>query len=386
MYSINTNLPAMNAASSMDQTNSNMNVLMQQLSTGKLAVDAQTSDSNYALSVNFATQSQGLNQAMANAQTGVNYLNVMASSVKETTQLLQKMKVLSTQAQNSGYTDADRTQMNEEFKQLQSEIDRNASSAKFNGQSLINADGPTAATTTKGVDISSGVDLSAGAYTFKLALDGGSDVTITVEKKKYTDSADLLKAVNEGIAGSSLSGQVTATMDRSGKLVLTTADKGAAAELKVTPGTGSKLFSGADDVKGTAGTTATFHVGYNTDAQNDITVNSHNLTSNGLGVDSIDITSTANAAKASDAIDAALTSVNNATSEFSAVSNRLGYTTENLSSIKQNTDQALSNVQDTNYAQATTDLAKQKVLQQAASAMLTQANQSPQQAIQLLKG
>lgn len=386
MYSINTNLSANSASLAMGRTSDSMNVVMQQLAGGKTAVDASTMDSNYALSLSFAVQSQGLSQAMANAQTGINFMNVMASSVKETTMLLQKMKVLSTQSQNAGYSESNRTQMNEEFNQLKAEIDRNANSAKFNGESIINSAGPGAAKSTAGVDISSGVDLSGGAHTFTVALDGGSAVTVTVAASNYTDSDSLLAAINAGIAATSLSGEVTATMDSSNKLLLTSTDKGTGASLGITAGTGNKLFSGDETVTGTAGTTAVLHVGYTSDATNDITVSAHNLTASGLGVSGIDITSVTNAGTASTALDAAITLVSNATSEFSAVSSRLDYTKENLGSIKQNTDKALASVQDTDYASATTELAKQRVLQQAASAMLTQANQEPQQAIQLLRG
>lgn len=385
MYSINTNLAADNAARSLSTTNEQMNVAMQQLSTGEQAVNAATSAS--ALSITFSTQSEGLDQAMKNAQTGINYLNVMSSSVKETTLLLQKMKELTTQAQNAGYSASDREQMNDEFDQLKTEINRNANSAKFNGESLINTDGPgTAKLTSSETIAATGFDGSTTAGSFDINVDGSTQ-TITLNTN-ITSRQGVIDAINSQIAASStIAGKVTASVDSSGKLVLTSASKGTSATVSITSATNATgLAANTTAVNGTAGKSETFHVGYNTDSQNNIAVNAHNLTTAGLGVDNINIKTVADAATADDALSAALTSVSSANSEFRAIAGRLGYTMDNMSSIKQNTDSALSTVRDTDYAHTTTELSKQKVLQQAASAMLTQANHAPQQALQLLKG
>lgn len=386
MYSINTNLSADNAARALSSTNQHMNVVMQQLSTGKEAVNAATSAS--ALSITFATQSEGLDQAMNNAQTGINYLNVMSSSVKETTLLLQKMKELSTQAQNAGFSASDRSQMNDEFTQLKTEIDRNANSAKFNGESLINAAGRTAGSLTGGPTVA-GADWSVTAASFDIAVDGGSAVSISLNTDMSGDTAaQVVAAIQTKINATSLNGKVTASLDSNGKLVLKSATKGASSSVTVSSsnaGATSNII-GNSTASGSDGKSETFHVGYNTESQNDIKVYAHDLRASGLGVNDINIKDVTSAATADDALSAALTSVSSANSEFRAVAGRLGYTLDNMSSIKQNTDSALSSVQDTDYAKATTELSKQKVLQQAASAMLTQANHAPQQALQLLKG
>lgn len=383
MYSINTNLSADNAARALSSTNNLMNVAMQQLSTGRTAVNAETADS--ALSITFATQSEGLAQAIKNAQTGINYLNVMASSVKETTLLVQKMKLLATQAQNAGYSADDRTQMNDEFSQLKTEINRNADSAKFNGESLINADGPGSAVSANGVALGASTTITATTDdNFTLNLNGAGAVNITLAAGTYTQE-QLVTEINSKIAASSIGDGVTASLS-GGKVVFTTKDKGASTTLDVNQGNATGVISADASYTGSAGKSEVFHVGYNTDAQNDISVNAHNLKTSGLGIDSVDITSTANAKSADDALSAALNKVSAANSEFRAVSGRISFTMDNLASIKQNTDSALSSVRDTDYAQTTTELSKQRVLQQAASAMLTQANHAPQQALQLLKG
>jgi flagellin len=65
--------------------------------------------------------------------------------------------------------------------------------------------------------------------------------------------------------------------------------------------------------------------------------------------------------------------------------NRLTYTADNLMNISTNTAASRSRIMDTDYAQATTELARSQIIQQAATAMLAQANQAPQNVLSLLR-
>ena len=62
------------------------------------------------------------------------------------------------------------------------------------------------------------------------------------------------------------------------------------------------------------------------------------------------------------------------------------YAADNITNISSNTTQSRSTIMDTDYALATTQLAKTQIIQQAATAMLAQANQQPQSVMALLKG
>ena len=84
-------------------------------------------------------------------------------------------------------------------------------------------------------------------------------------------------------------------------------------------------------------------------------------------------------------IDKALDTVNNQRAVLGAGINRLTYVTDNLNNVIQNTTASRSQVLDTDYATATTQLARAQIIQQAATAMLAQANQSPQSVLALLK-
>ena len=86
------------------------------------------------------------------------------------------------------------------------------------------------------------------------------------------------------------------------------------------------------------------------------------------------------------AIETALETINEQRANIGAAVNRLAYTADNLTNIASNATQSRSTIMDTDYALATTQLAKTQIIQQAATAMLAQANQQPQGVMALLKG
>jgi flagellin len=84
-------------------------------------------------------------------------------------------------------------------------------------------------------------------------------------------------------------------------------------------------------------------------------------------------------------IDASIKFVNEQRANMGATINRLQYTLDNLTNIETNTEASRSRIEDTDYSSATAQLAKNNIIQQAATAMLAQANQQPQAVLQLLK-
>lgn len=105
----------------------------------------------------------------------------------------------------------------------------------------------------------------------------------------------------------------------------------------------------------------------------------------GLKVKDIDISTQQGAVEALNSIDEALRSVSINRAELGAIQNRLEATINNLTSANTNTVAARSRIQDADFAVETTQLARSQILQQAAQAMLAQANQSQQGVLQLLR-
>ena len=85
------------------------------------------------------------------------------------------------------------------------------------------------------------------------------------------------------------------------------------------------------------------------------------------------------------AADVAIAAVSTQRATFGAISNRLEHAIDNLTNVKTNTEAARSRILDTDYATATSDLARTQIIQQAGTAMLAQANQLPQTVLILLQ-
>ena len=108
-------------------------------------------------------------------------------------------------------------------------------------------------------------------------------------------------------------------------------------------------------------------------------------TDNGLKINQLDLSTASGASLAITAIDAAINTVSAAQAKSGAINNRLDVVINNLTESSQNIQASRSRILDTDYALETTSLAKSQIVQQAATAMLAQANQSSQSILSLLK-
>ena len=134
-----------------------------------------------------------------------------------------------------------------------------------------------------------------------------------------------------------------------------------------------------------AKTAVTFQVGANKDQQ--ISVTFCNMGAASLEVDSIStqVESAADATAAISTIDNAITTVSKERSKLGAVQNRLEHTIANLNNAAENLTAAESRIRDVDMAKEMMNFSKNNILQQAAQAMLAQANQQPQGVLQLLR-
>ena len=140
-----------------------------------------------------------------------------------------------------------------------------------------------------------------------------------------------------------------------------------------------------DDAK-----TFDYHVGFASSTDNKISVTTTKLTNDDFGASGTDLSAASvdtktNALSALDDLDDAITDLNAARAEMGGYVNRLNFTVDNLTNISTHLSESKSRIEDADYAQASSDLAKHQVIQQAATAMLAQANQQPQIVLALLK-
>ena len=141
------------------------------------------------------------------------------------------------------------------------------------------------------------------------------------------------------------------------------------------------------DKQGGASGVFSFQVGSNANQTIQVTFPDMRTDNNSLlsTIRTADITSTGTANSALGTISSALDTVNMERAKMGAVISRLQFASDNLFNISAKAQESRSRIEDTDYSQATTDLARRNIIQQAAQAMLAQANQAPQLVLQLLK-
>ena len=187
---------------------------------------------------------------------------------------------------------------------------------------------------------------------------------------------DVKVTLNKTAAESSFSQTATATAD--GNRVKIKDKTGFEISFLVDEG-----YAGEVNLEVTDIGTMTIHIGANED-QN-MTISVPEVSSESLYIDDIDVTVMGGAGKAIARIDEALMAVSSARSKFGAYENRLDYTVASLDAFEENMTGAQSRLADTDMAEEMTIYTQQNVLNQAAISVLTQANDMPQQVLQLLQ-
>lgn len=104
----------------------------------------------------------------------------------------------------------------------------------------------------------------------------------------------------------------------------------------------------------------------------------------GLGIDGAQVDTATNASSAMTSIDAAISGIGAVRAELGALTNRFQSTIRNLSNISENVSGARAQIRDTDFASETANLTRNQIIQQASTTILSQANQRPQAALQLL--
>jgi len=129
-----------------------------------------------------------------------------------------------------------------------------------------------------------------------------------------------------------------------------------------------------------------FQAGMNSGQTITVTLSAMNTSGLAVGVDVASIGGGFTAAQSAiSTIDAAIETVNSARSRMGATMNQLSYSADNMTNISTNIAASRSTVMDTDYAIASATLSKSQIIQQAATAMLAQANQQPQSVLSLIK-
>ncbi|NBK20087.1 flagellin [Anaerotruncus sp. 1XD22-93] len=271
-----------------------------------------------------------------------------------------------------------------------------------NALTFDDADGNGASADASGLDadaIQAALDAAAAADP---TVTGGN---ITIELNQAGDGYEL-KAGNVVLgstgnaANNSIVGADNAGTDKA--LVFTTADGTALGKVVVSATTATALTgemdapldtgveataAGADNngAAGGAGSTFILQIGDTAAQYNQLTFTIGNMTSQGIGVDTVDISTLKGAQNAINTVKTAIDTVSTQRAELGAIQNRLEYTINNLDTSSENIQAANSRIRDTDMAKMMMEYTKVNVVTQSAQAMLAQANQQPQSVLQLLQ-
>ena len=152
MVTINTNYAASFAANAAKQTQSDLNSAMEKLSTGKRINFARDDAAGIALAMRLEAEISELSVASRNASDGQALIDTADGALKESHNVLIRMRELAVQASNGTYTAQDRIALQAEVGDLQSEINRIATDTTWNNIGLLSGAGSTGVTFQIGAD------------------------------------------------------------------------------------------------------------------------------------------------------------------------------------------------------------------------------------------
>ena len=278
---INTNMMSLNSQRALDSSQMSMQTSLERLSSGLRINRAKDDAAGLAISERLSAQIRGLEQANRNGFDGISLMQTAEGALNEVGNMLQRMRELAVQSANGTISLADKRSLNDEYLELQDEIDRVFKSAEFNGVNLL---GNTA------------------SLTLQIGYKAGSNFQVVVS------------TVNMGsrtLAGGGISFVVATTASRQ-------------------------------------------------------------------------ISATSKATWMLSKLDAAIDNVTQKRADFGAKQNRIESILRNNANVVENQSAARSRIRDADFARETANLTRTQILQQAGTAMLAQANQLPQNVLQLI--
>ena len=134
---INTNIASINAQRNLTLSGASLSTTMQRLSSGLRVNSAKDDAAGLQISNRLTSQINGLNQGNRNANDGISLAQTAEGAMEEITGMFQRMRVLAEQSANGSNTTADRAALQQEVKQLATEINRIAKDTTFGGTKLL---------------------------------------------------------------------------------------------------------------------------------------------------------------------------------------------------------------------------------------------------------
>jgi len=329
---INTNIISLNAQRNLNTSQTSLATSMQRLSSGLRVNSAKDDAAGLAIAERMNSQVRGMNVAIRNANDAISLAQTAEGALGKIGDNLQRMRELAIQSRNATNSDGDRANLQKEFRELQKEISRTINSTSFNAKTLFDG----SAEETMAFQVGAGttdfdkIELSSINMVSNSAGDTNpvAAARATLGTPTPPDPAPTIAEVMQTV--------VRPRFDNS-------AQGGPIADAE------GVAIGGVDETGDMA---------------------------NQIDPGTIDETIRV--------IDLALDKINDARATFGAAQNRFEAVIANLQVNVENQAAARGRIMDADFAAETANLSRAQILQQAGTAMVSQANQLPQQVLSLL--
>jgi len=319
---IRTNVLAINSHRNLGQVSNNQARASARLSSGFRINSSADDAAGLAISETMRAQIRGTNQAMRNANDGISLFQVADGVLSSVGEMVARVRELNVQGANDTYSQEQRNMIGEEIFQISREIYALGERTTFNGRHIFRT-----------------TDADHSIHGMHLQIGPNTDHGIILD----FDLSSLPNPYTVGIGGNMNFLQSLSSMLNHSGLAL----------------------QGRDGVNTTLNTTFDYSGNGPVGPQGQVT--QVDWITHMIGN-----------------VDSVLINVNSVRASIGAYQNRLEFTVQNLGIASENLSASESRIRDADMAQEMMRLTQANVLQQAATAMLSQANQAPQAVLQLL--
>ena len=370
---INCNVSALIANNALSKSNSRLTTSSERLSSGYKINSAKDNPSGIAIGHKMRAQIRALEQADQNGSEAISIVEIADGALTEVHDMLQRMNELAVKAANGTMSAEDRAMVDQELQQLKEEVERVAKDTEFNGQTLLDGTFDRKAyTDVTGADVTYFSDeVPKGEYSISFTVSGAGD---TYEITSATINSTTAVGADAFLAGASVDydGAKATFKDATGKEIIVYADK-------------DILAAGTYDVTFDLTDIGPMRVQIGSNEGQVVSIRIPEVSLLNMGIEDTNTLTMEASENAIDEISEAISYISSVRSRLGAYQNRLEHTDSSLDISQEEMTSAYSRIMDLDMAEEMTEYTNLQVLVQAGTSILAQANERPQQVLQLLQ-
>ncbi len=353
---VNSNIQAMIANNVLKSNEAKYSASTERLSSGYKINHAEASPAGMAITNKMSAQLKSLTKATQNSSNAISVIQTAEGALSEIQSMVQRMNELAVKGSTGTLTDNDRQAIQKEINQLKEEIERIANDTEYNTQNLLGGD-----QALKGYSDRAEVDV----------INYDSDFERGNYTVDYSSTTPTLVNNDTGLPVNDI------TVEDKDGITTFTDSKGASLMIEHGTYTGSANL----ELKGVGG----MKIQVGTSEGQEIQLVIPKVSLKNMGIENLNCLSMESSKEGIDQLSQALDYISSVRSSLGAYQNRLEATVSSLNVSFENLTQSYSTLKDIDMADEMVEYTKLQVLVQAGTSMLTQANEQPQQALQLLQ-